>query len=119
MKCQICGEDKELLEHHVSYTNRGGLYPIEIVVDICMDCHHKIHNRDGFHDELDPLGVGAEIKYENLLLKLFDTCDDIESFIDVKKTDAKYKIHMEDGEWKMAKVFLDNFPDYTKRPPKR
>jgi hypothetical protein len=59
MNCQTCEGDKELLEHHVSYRDRYGLFPIEIVLEVCMGCHQKIHKENGFRDELDPVsGTG-------------------------------------------------------------
>jgi len=34
--------------HHLCYSP-------QITVDVCEECHAKIHNRDGFHDELAPI----------------------------------------------------------------
>lgn len=36
-----------LITHHTSY------YPEE-TIDVCRECHGKIHDQDGFHDDLIP-----------------------------------------------------------------
>lgn len=60
MKCPLCGEDKELLEHHVSYSDRPEhsyhpeAYSVDIVINICGSCHWKIHKETGYYGYLDP-----------------------------------------------------------------
>lgn len=46
--CHICFRERDTLqEHHISYDP-------EITMQTCIECHSKIHNEDGFHDELMP-----------------------------------------------------------------
>lgn len=58
-ECEVCGIkalDKEgnerLIGHHSNYGLLEG--EKEEVVKVCDVCHRKIHNVDGFHDELKP-----------------------------------------------------------------
>ncbi|WP_332900378.1 hypothetical protein [Haladaptatus sp. CMSO5] len=105
MNCQICGENTELLEHHVSYAERYGLFSIEIVLEVCMDCHHKIHKQEGFHDELNPVELTPEStgKYEDLVVGMIQDCDDIDSPISID-SEKKYRMYDENGEWKIELV---------------
>lgn len=75
MICPLCQSEKELLEHHVSYRERFGLFPVEVVLKVCMDCHHRIHNEDGFHNELNPVesDQSSSTKYEGLMAELIDS----------------------------------------------
>lgn len=76
MNCQICDEEGQLLEHHVSYSDRYGLFPIEIILEVCMNCHHKIHKQQGFHDELNPVELTPEsaLEHEDLIARLIQDC---------------------------------------------
>ena len=53
-KCRVChSESKNCHNHHTSYD------PEKTIV-VCAECHWKIHNKDGYHDRLDPVR-----KYKN------------------------------------------------------
>lgn len=46
--CHICFRDRDpLQDHHISYDP-------EITIQTCLECHSRIHNEEGFHDELKP-----------------------------------------------------------------
>lgn len=45
--CYCCDYRGPTDTHHASY------YP-ERTVEVCPSCHRKIHQCDGFHDELKP-----------------------------------------------------------------
>lgn len=45
--CRLCQNEAELETHHCSY-----LY--DITIEVCPECHGKIHQENGFHDELKP-----------------------------------------------------------------
>lgn len=42
--CEYCGEDKDLILHHLTY-KRLGCEEFEDVVLICRNCHSKVHGR--------------------------------------------------------------------------
>lgn len=100
MNCQTCGAEKELLEHHVSYADKHGLFPIEIILEVCMDCHHKIHKKKGFHDELNPVELTPESsgEYENLVGRLIQDCEHIESPLEID-SGGTYKMYKENNNW--------------------
>jgi hypothetical protein len=43
--CDICGTDKALTLHHISYENCGNEEPEEILC-VCSFCHQDLHCRD-------------------------------------------------------------------------
>lgn len=46
--CHICYRERDKLQdHHISYDP-------EVTIQVCLECHKKIHHEDGFHDELLP-----------------------------------------------------------------
>jgi len=45
-ECAICGTNKSLVVHHVSYKNLGNETTKDIAV-LCWDCHTKMHNYFG------------------------------------------------------------------------
>lgn len=105
MDCQICGEEAELLEHHVSYSGRYGLFPIEIILEVCMGCHHKIHKQRGFHDELNPVESTPESasEHEDLIARLIQDCSDINSLFEVNSS-RKYRMYEGDGGWEIEPI---------------
>jgi len=53
--CEVCGSEKRNCHnHHISYEH-------DETIVACADCHYKIHNEPGFHDELIP----REMLYKN------------------------------------------------------
>lgn len=50
MKCQICKENVAEQKHHISY------WPDELTIDICIECHKKIHKH--------PVGASRETNIE-------------------------------------------------------
>lgn len=105
-KCPICAEKTELLEHHVSYSERFGLFPIEIVLEVCMSCHHKIHKKKGFHEELNPVEHPTEdsaMQYEDFVAGLLLDCEET-GFPPDTQSDEKYRLYKDEGEWKMEAV---------------
>lgn len=46
-RCLLCGDSADD-RHHIQYL------PEQRVVHLCRECHGKVHERDGFHDELQP-----------------------------------------------------------------
>ena len=53
MKCQICKNNEVEQKHHVSY------YPDEMTIDICIDCHKRLHNHP----------VGASRRTDTMIIK--------------------------------------------------
>lgn len=51
--CEVCGDYSRLQRHHTSYSP-------EERISICSDCHYKIHQKPGFHDELNPFSQNYE-----------------------------------------------------------
>lgn len=46
--CRLCEGEFEALEyHHVSYVFDTGL-------DLCEECHYRVHNEDGYYNHLEP-----------------------------------------------------------------
>ncbi|GAA0268281.1 hypothetical protein [Halobacterium noricense] len=104
--CPICGEVKELLEHHVSYAARFGLFPVEIVLGVCMGCHHKIHKQEGFREKLNPVEHPTEdsvTKYEDFVAGLLIDCEDANLPPD-RQREQKYRLYREEDEWKIETV---------------
>lgn len=107
MACQLCGEDVKTLEHHFNYGDMGA-YMIEIVLDVCMDCHYKIHKIDGEYDCLDPIHHNNPFEYESareherILLNMIEQLGSV-TMADLGrgKVDTKYHMKKQDGEWVM------------------
>jgi hypothetical protein len=98
-KCPLCEERAELLEHHVSYAERFGLFEVEIVLEVCMSCHHRIHKETGFREELNPVDPTGDAgrQHENFLVQLLLERDEIDSLLEIP--DQKYQLFKNDGEW--------------------
>lgn len=98
---------ESLLEHHISYYNKYGLYQVEITVSVCKDCHYKIHKQDGFFDKLNPVeGGNNPHSHENFLLTLFDSSDDrsFDYFVNHESNEEEKFIAIKDGDsWKLKK----------------
>lgn len=59
--CSVCQDQStELQKHHVSYQP-------ERTIRVCSSCHGKIHDRDGFHDDLKPEMSRQEAKEKGLV----------------------------------------------------
>lgn len=48
-RCVVCEEVGTCVDHHVSYNP-------EVTVAVCRRCHFRIHNKDGFREDLNPEG---------------------------------------------------------------
>ena len=60
--CTLCHETKDCHEHHTSYDP-------EKTRTVCVDCHYRIHNKDGYFDRLDPTNSYFEEKHAKALKK--------------------------------------------------
>lgn len=59
--CHICYREREKLQdHHISYDP-------EITIQVCLECHNRIHNEDGFHDDLKPEMTREEAIAEDIV----------------------------------------------------
>lgn len=48
--CQVCGDGFELNYMQIHHTS----YEPEETLQVCRDCHRRIHHEDGYHDDLIP-----------------------------------------------------------------
>jgi len=53
-KCAVCGKEGKTVKHHLAHT------PEEIVVQLCVECHKKVHHGFSFWDSVSDL---AQIAY--------------------------------------------------------
>lgn len=105
--CQICEDEAELLEHHVSYRDRFGLFRVEIVIEVCMECHYKIHKEEGFYEELNPVEHPTEEslgQHENFVVGLLLRCEETHLPKNLEEDETKYRLYKEEDEWKIKPV---------------
>jgi ribosome-binding protein aMBF1 (putative translation factor) len=87
-KCELCKQNKKLVKHHVSYLEGK-------TINVCLDCHSKIHHTDLFKELKPPEGHGNLFRNRN------------NSILTEKEMDLKKKFTETNEKLKPIIVYLD------------
>lgn len=105
MKCQLCEENEAQVEHHVEYEDWGTI-GLELVINICNSCHHRIHDDDeAYYEKLNPIIEETSEKAHDRHIELMASLGGI--YPDGKYTLKRYKNAELDHEHPIPIVFAD------------